>query len=70
MSLLKSPLIKIKKTPVRLTLTQDIYDEIKAYCDWAGIKKIEEFIEEAAKFVFTKDNEWKKIKKEIKKHKK
>ena len=31
----------------------------KAYCKFAGIKKIDEFFEKAAEFVFKKDKEWK-----------
>jgi hypothetical protein len=37
-----------------------VFNEIEQYCDWAGVKDIGVFIEEAALLVFKSDKDWKK----------
>ena len=46
------------KTQMRITIDAEIAMQINAYCNFAGIKKIDEFIEKAAEFVMTKDKDW------------
>jgi len=61
------PIIKsIKKTKtekVKLSIDSDLIKEVKQYCDWASVKDINIFFEQAAEFVLNKDSEWKKHKK-------
>lgn len=59
MALLK-PSKKESKTQIRINIDSKIVDTAKAYCDFAGIKKIDEFFEQAAEFVMKKDRDWKK----------
>ncbi len=33
-------------------------DEIRAYCKWAGIEKLEEFVEQASQWILKKDKDW------------
>ena len=53
------PTIKSKKTPVRLQLDEALLAQVKAYCDWANIDKVDDFVEQAIAFVFAKDRDWK-----------
>lgn len=57
MALIK-PKIKQNKVQARISLNESLMSEIKAYCDWAGIEKIDDFIEQSIEFVFSKDKEW------------
>jgi hypothetical protein len=61
MGLIK-PKMKTKRIQMRLTLSQALLDEVKAYCTWAHIDKVDEFIEQAMLFVFNKDRDWKAFK--------
>ena len=51
---------KSDKTQIRINVDSNTVDRAKAYCDFAGIKKIDEFFEKAAEFVMKKDRDWKK----------
>lgn len=57
MALLK-PSEKNQREQLRLTMSKSILDEIRAYCDWAGIHKIDEFMEQASEFVLKRDRAW------------
>ena len=57
MALIK-PTIKPKKVQTRIALSEALLAQIQAYCDWANIEKIDDFIEQAIEFVFKKDREW------------
>lgn len=49
-----------QKERIKLEIDQEIYSEINNYCERANISNIEHFFEEAARFVFSKDVDWKK----------
>tara|TARA_R110000868_G_scaffold266583_1_gene525826 strand:- start:41602 stop:41796 length:195 start_codon:yes stop_codon:yes gene_type:complete len=53
------PKQKIEKRQIKVTLDSMILDQMNAYCEWQGIEKVDDFIEQAALFVFSKDREWK-----------
>lgn len=57
MALLK-PSEKPQREQVRLAISKPILDEIRAYCDWAGIHKIDEFMEQASQLVLKRDRAW------------
>lgn len=48
-----------ENTQVRITIDKHILAEIGEYCEFAKIKKIDEFFEQAAQRIFLKDKEWK-----------
>lgn len=56
------PIIKAKqkqeKEQVRIIIEKPILEKIKQYCEWAGINKQDEFFEQAAEFVLSKDKDW------------
>ena len=61
MSLLK-PKQKLERTQVRIYIDSEVAKEIGRYCAFAGFKKEDEFFEEAALHVLSKDKafkEWK-----------
>ena len=58
MSLIK-PSLKINKSQIRVSINDDILAEMKSYCSWADIDKIDDFVEQAIQFVFSKDTDWK-----------
>jgi hypothetical protein len=61
------PIIKSTKNTktekVKLSIDSDVIKEVKQYCDWASVKNVNIFFEQAAEFVLNKDSEWKKHKK-------
>lgn len=60
-------LLSSKKKPVEkgieLTLDSNLLDEINQYIKFAKLESMDEFFSEAAKFVLSKDSDWKKAKK-------
>lgn len=56
------PIIKAKenskKEQLRINIEKSIADEIKKYCDWAGVKKSDDFFEQAAQYILSKDKDW------------
>jgi len=56
-----------EKEKVKIELDADLVFEIKQYMEFAGIKELNHFFTESAHFVFSKDRDWKKYKKESKK---
>ncbi len=56
------PIIKAKqkqeKEQIRINIEKGIYEKIKQYCEWAGVQKYDEFFEQAAEFVLSKDKDW------------
>ncbi len=58
MALLK-PSAATNKTQMRITIDAETAARINAYCNFTGIKKVDEFFEQAAEFVMQKDREWK-----------
>lgn len=57
----------LDKEKIKLDLDQGVLAEINQYCSWANISNIEHFIEEAARFIFSKDKDWKNHLKSAKK---
>lgn len=56
------PIIKakenIKKEQLRISIEKSIADEIRQYCEWAGVKKADDFFEQAAQYILSKDKDW------------
>ena len=56
------PIIKAKekqeKEQVRISIDTRVLEKVKQYCAWASISKPDEFFEQAAEFVLSKDKEW------------
>lgn len=51
-----------KKSQFRLRISENVYREINQYCEWAGIKHRDHFIEQACQYIFAHDADWKKHK--------
>lgn len=49
---------KIEKEQVRISIDKSILEKIKQYCEWADVKKYDDFFVQAAEFVLSKDKEW------------
>lgn len=56
-----------EKERVKLLINSDILKDVKEYCEWAKTNE-NDFFEQAAKFIFNKDREWKLRNKKSKKH--
>lgn len=56
------PIIKAKqkqdKEQIRISVDKGLIDKIKQYCEWANVTKQDEFFEQAAEFVLSKDKDW------------
>jgi hypothetical protein len=59
------PEINETKVQFRIRLNEEILNEITLYCEWAGIKYRDYFIEQACKHVFLNDKEWRLYKRKI-----
>lgn len=55
-----------QKEKVKLELDQEMIKQIKEYMQWADIKDLSFFFQEAASFVLSKDKEWKQYQKKQK----
>lgn len=57
------PIVKSKqkqdKTQVRINIETKIFEAMKQYCDWAGVNKHDDFFEQAANYLLSKDKDWK-----------
>lgn len=53
------------KTQFRIRISDSVYKEIEKYCQWAGIKYKDYFIEQACKYIFNTDEDWKKAKEKV-----
>ena len=49
-----------KKVPFESEILEDINRQIMEYCAWSGVADKGYFIEEAAKYIFSQDQLWKK----------
>lgn len=49
---------KQQKEQLRINIDKNLHEKIKQYCEWAGVQKIDDFIEQAAEYVFVKDKDW------------
>lgn len=46
------------KIQFRMRMTESVYKEIDEYCQWAGIRVRDYFIEKACQHIFKHDEEW------------
>jgi hypothetical protein len=57
------PIIKTKpkqdKEIIRISIESKTLETIKKYCDWVGVKKQDDFFEQAAEYLLSKDKDWK-----------
>lgn len=51
---------KSKKVPISLRFDEALVSEVKAYNEWVGIERLEDFFEQAARFILEKDKDWQK----------
>ena len=51
---------KSKRVPISLRFDDRLISDIKAYNTWAGIDRLDDFLEQAARFVLEKDKDWQK----------
>lgn len=56
-----------KKIQFRIRMSEGVFNEISDYCHWSGIRLRDYFIEQACKYIFNKDSEWKKYKEQHRK---
>lgn len=56
------------KIQFRIRMNESVYKEIDAYCQWAGIRVRDYFIEKACQYIFKNDEEWAKFKMSQKEH--
>lgn len=52
------------KIQFRMRMTESVYKEIDDYCQWAGIRVRDYFIEKACQHIFKNDHDWIKFKEE------
>lgn len=56
------PIIKSKskkeKEQIRISIDKAIIEKIRQYCEWADVQKPDEFFQQAAEFILSKDKEW------------
>lgn len=57
---LLSPKPKSKKIPISLRFDEVLIADIKAYQEWAAIDRLDDFFEQAARFILEKDKDWQK----------
>lgn len=46
------------KQKIKVQIDAVVLEDIQRYCEWAGVE-MDFFLEEASRFVFAKDKEWK-----------
>lgn len=51
---------KTKRVPISLRCDESLLAEIRAYNEWAAIGRLDDFFEQAARFIFEKDKDWQK----------
>jgi hypothetical protein len=51
-----------EKTQLRVRISNTVLNEVEQYCEWADIKYRDYFIEQACKYIFNSDNDWKEYK--------
>ncbi len=52
----------VERTQIRINIDAHVFEEIKRYCSYAKFKKLDEFFEEAALHILTKDRDFKEWK--------
>lgn len=61
MSILK-PKPTIERTQLRISVDKQILSDVERYCEYANFKKLDEFFEEAALHILTRDKDFKEWK--------
>lgn len=56
MPIIKS--VKVEKEQIRISIKKKIVEEVRQYCEWAGVNKADEFFEQAAEHILSRDKEW------------
>lgn len=51
---------KSKKIPILFRVDEVLVSEIKAYSEWVGIERLDDFFEQAARYILEKDKDWQK----------
>lgn len=51
---------KLKRVPISLRFDDRLISDIKAYNTWAGIDRLDDFLEQAARYVLERDKDWQK----------
>lgn len=51
---------KAKRVPISLRVDEALLAEIKAYNEWAAIGRVDDFFDQAARFIFERDKDWQK----------
>ena len=64
MTIIKKP-ESINKEKFKIEIVDSVSSEIKDYMKFIGVDDPSHFFTEAAKFVFSKDSDWKKHKKNV-----
>jgi hypothetical protein len=49
---------KSKRVPISLRFDDRLISDIKAYNAWAGIDRLDDFFEQAARYILEKDKDW------------
>jgi hypothetical protein len=52
------PKQKIEKQQMRISLETPLIEKITKYCELLNIKKVDDFFEQAAEYVLSKDKDW------------
>jgi hypothetical protein len=52
------PKQKIEKQQMRISLETQLIEKITKYCELLNIKKVDDFFEQAAEYVLSKDKDW------------
>jgi hypothetical protein len=51
---------KSKKITLSLRLDEELLIKVKSYNEWVGIDRVDDFFNQAARYVLEKDKDWKK----------
>jgi predicted DNA binding CopG/RHH family protein len=49
---------KSEKIQIRIAIENHTLEKIKQYCAWVDIKKQDDFFQQAAEYVLSKDRDW------------
>lgn len=47
-----------EKEVCRFRLDVSTMDKVRQYCEWAGVNKVDEFFQQAAEYILSKDRDW------------
>lgn len=55
---LLQPTKQIQKEQLRIYANKILLEEINQYCQWLGVRKIDDFFEQAAEYILQRDKDW------------